>query len=233
LIRLHRACGLWRGRAADAARPSADGDRGFRRRLEQPPCWSRLGQGNHDQGGPWESFFGGIGRFLTRQKSNTTAFDYFDESAAEALFRIAHTVNGAANDPEFDAFFAKAVGNYLMGLAFRWTPSAQDEREKERWLDEKPQGFDAFVAAMFAGGGEFDMRNADDVDEARARAQNEADARDMATASEIDAGETQWLLAHLSRAGALTSAEKALLEFLRQEAPSLPEALRGRMGEAA
>jgi hypothetical protein len=153
--------------------------------------------------------------------------------SAESLFRIAHAVNGAANDSEFDAFFAKAIGNYLMGLAFRWTPSAQDEREKERWLDEKPQGFDAFVAAMFAGGGGFDLRSTDDRDEARARAQNEADARDMAVASEIDAGETQWLLAHLSRAGELTSAEKALLEFLRQEAPSLPEALGARMGEAA
>ena len=57
------------------------------------------------------------------------------------------------------------------------------------------------------------------------REENAADAREMATALQIDGGETDWLLAHLSRPGALTSAERALLTFLRQEAPSLPERL--------
>lgn len=48
---------------------------------------------------------------------------------AEALFDIAHATQSAENDPGFDDFFAKAVGNYLMGIAFHWTPSAAEARE--------------------------------------------------------------------------------------------------------
>ncbi|HXY59066.1 MAG TPA: hypothetical protein VEH76_10850 [Methylocystis sp.] len=154
-------------------------------------------------------------------------------ASAEALFRIAHASKNGENDPAFDDFFAKAVGNYLMGVAFHWTPSAAEEREKERWLDAKPQSFGAFLGSMFSSVGSLDIRSLDDVEEVIDAQRNEADAREMAAASEIDAAETRWLVAHLSRQGDLTSAEKALLKFLKQEAPSLPEPLCARLGEAA
>ncbi|MGA8170082.1 MAG: hypothetical protein WB816_04515 [Methylocystis sp.] len=151
---------------------------------------------------------------------------YVTRSDAEALFRIAHATKNAANVPEFDGFFAKAIGNYLMGIAFRWTPSRADEIEKEKWLDEKPANFSEFLAQAFGGDvGDLRLRTVDQADDERLREENAADARDMARASEIDATETEWLMTHLSRAGELTSAEKALLAFLRQEAPSLPSRL--------
>ena len=124
-------------------------------------------------------------------------------------------------------FFARAIGNYLMGIAFRWTPSRAEEVEKEKWLDEKPTNFSEFLAAAFGGRASVDLRlkTVDEADEQRLREENAAAAREMATAVEIDGAETDWLMAHLSRPGALTSAERALLTFLRQEAPSLPERL--------
>jgi hypothetical protein len=146
---------------------------------------------------------------------------------AEALFRIAHATKNAANAPEFDGFFAKAIGNYLMGIAFRWTPSRAEELEKEKWLHGQPPNFSKFFAAAFGGraSGDSRLETVDDADELRLREENAADAREMATAVEIDGGETDWLMTHLSRPGSLTSAERALLTFLRQEAPSLPERL--------
>ncbi|HMK90026.1 MAG TPA: hypothetical protein VK446_10405 [Methylocystis sp.] len=153
--------------------------------------------------------------------------------SAEALFNIAHATDGAPNDPAFPDFFAKAVGNYLMGIAFRWTPSAAAEREKQKQLDAKPANFGAFLLQMFSGFGRATPQSLDEMDEGRVKAENDADAAEMALASEIDAGETEWLLAHLSREGALTDAEKALLVFLRQEAPSLPAPLAARLSEAA
>ncbi len=146
---------------------------------------------------------------------------------AESLFRIAHATKNAANAPEFDGFFARAVGNYLMGIAFRWTPSPAEELEKDKWLDGQPVNFSQFLAAAFCGrpSGALRLETVDDADEQRLREENAADAREMATALQIDGGETDWLLAHLSRPVALTSAERALLTFLRQEAPSLPERL--------
>ena len=154
-------------------------------------------------------------------------------ASAEALFRIAHAAKDLDNDPAFDDFFAKAVGNYLMGIAFHWNPTAAEAREKKDWLDEKPQGFGAFLGSMLSGFGEADFRSLDEVEEAIDARENEADAREMAVAGEIDPAETLWLVAHLSRPGELTSAEKALLRFLKQEAPSLPAPLCGRLGEAA
>ncbi len=152
---------------------------------------------------------------------------HVSRSSAEGLFRIAHAAKNAADDREFDEFFAKAIGNYLMGLAFRWTPSRADELGKERWLNEKPAGFSAFLGAMFGANKSAGLsaKTVDEVDDARLREENDADAREIATASEIDAAETDWLMAHLSRSGALTSAERALLGFLQREAPSLPARL--------
>lgn len=152
---------------------------------------------------------------------------YVSRADAEALFRIAHATKGASNAPEFDGFFAKAIGDYLMGIAFRWTPSRAEELEKDKWLDSRPDNLSQFLAAAFGGraSGRSRLETVDDADEQRLREENAADAREMAKAAEIDGGETDWLMAHLSRPGALTSAERALLTFLRQEAPSLPERL--------
>ncbi len=154
---------------------------------------------------------------------------HVSRDSAEALFRIAQSTAGAANDPGFDDFFAKAVGNYLMGIAFHWTPSADDELRKEKWLEAKPEGVEGFLSAMLRGDRSDDdidmMASVGEIEEARIRLANEADAREMAMASEIDPTETDWLLAHLTREGALTSAERSLLSFLKAEAPSMPPSL--------
>ncbi len=47
----------------------------------------------------------------------------------------------------------------------------------------------------------------------------------MARAAKIDAAELKWLTTHLARPGALTGAEKALLRFLKQEAPDASASL--------
>jgi hypothetical protein len=152
---------------------------------------------------------------------------HVSRASAEGLFHIAHATKDAANDPEFDDFFAKAIGNYLMGIAFRWTPSRTEALETEKWLDDKPADFSRFLGAMFGGtaSGDLAAKTLNEIDGERLREKNAADAREMATAVEIDGAETDWLMAHLTRAEELTSAEKALLTFLRQEAPSLPERL--------
>ncbi len=156
-------------------------------------------------------------------------------SCAEQLFRIAQATAAGANAPEFDEFFAKAVGNHLMGIAFHWTPSASEEREKERWLDAKPEDMKGFVSEMLSEpiDGGLDWRGGREIDEDRLRAENEADSRELALAAAIDPAETDWLMSRLSRPGALTPSERALLTFLQREATSLPAQLSARMTEAA
>lgn len=151
-------------------------------------------------------------------------------ASAEALFRIAHATNGADNDATFDDFFAKAIGNYLMGIAHRWTPSVADELEREKWLNEKTPSFGAFLGGIFRGLSE---KHADADLESKIKAENEADAQDLARAGAVDPDETNWLLAHLTRDGPVTSAEKSLLRFLKQEAPVLQPALTAMMEREA
>jgi hypothetical protein len=60
---------------------------------------------------------------------------------------ISHATASAANAPEFADFFAHAVGNYLIGVAFSGTPDREEVLRHEAEL-EKPTGCGGFFAAM-------------------------------------------------------------------------------------
>ena len=146
------------------------------------------------------------------------------KASAESLFRMAHAMPGANQETGFDDLFARAIGNYLLGIAHRWTPSAAEELTKEKWLDDKAPAFGAFLGSLF-GGGQRQVASVDDLVEREFRFENDADASAMAKAGGIDAGEADWLLDHLTRDGPLTSAEMRLLRFLKDEASELPASL--------
>lgn len=145
--------------------------------------------------------------------------------SAEALFRIADALADSHN-PAFEDFFAKAIGNYLMGVAFRGTLPAEAARKADDWLDEPTAGVGGFVSAML----DFSRLRDDaaDID-----AENAADARLMAEAEKIDASEAAWLIARLQRDGKISAAEKRLLAFLKAESPSIAPALAALMEKAA
>jgi hypothetical protein len=165
--------------------------------------------------------------FATTQGSSL----HVTEESAEALFDIAHATAGAANDPAFDDFFAKAVGNYLIGVEFRWTPAASVVLEHEHWAD-RPSTLMSFLGGMVSatlGERLADVRtenaSVDDLDERSFAQENAADAAAMADAAAIKRPAADWVIAHLTREGALSSAEKRLLAFIAAEAASTPESL--------
>jgi hypothetical protein len=152
--------------------------------------------------------------------------------SAEALFDIAHATAGAPNDASFDDFFAKAIGNYLMGVAFHWTPTAADARAHQRWSD-RPASFADFFAEMVEkplgerfGGLAAKTKTVDEIDEALFARENAADAAEIKDASVLKANAADWVIAHLTRGGSLSSAEKCLLGFLAKEASAMPPSLR-------
>ncbi|MGO8737438.1 hypothetical protein [Rhodoblastus sp.] len=153
---------------------------------------------------------------------------YVSRDEAEALFRIAHAGGAGAIDPGFDKLFAQAVGNYLTGIAFHGTPKAAEVKELETFENTPAPGLGAFLGAMFKGlrtpilkDLETPIEMADDD----LRAQLDADDKERAQAEGIDTDETAWLVAHLARPGALTTAEISLLAFLKQQAAAPPPAL--------
>jgi hypothetical protein len=144
--------------------------------------------------------------------------------SAEALFRIAHATDVAKNDPSFDEFFAQAIGNYLMGIAFHWTPSVAEETQRKRWLDEPPPAAGGFLRG-FLHIGKTEEQRAYDAENSRLKIENDADLAELAGKANIDAAEADWVLSHLTRAGGVTPAEKRLLLFLRENAKSISPTL--------
>jgi hypothetical protein len=143
--------------------------------------------------------------------------------SAEALFRVAHATSDANNDPSFDELFAQAIGNYLMGIAYHWTPSVAEELERKKWL-EKPPDFGGFLHGLLHVRKTEEQR-VYEAEIGRRKSENDADRAEIDGKSDIDAAEGEWVLAHLTRAGGLTRPEKRLLLFLKENASSLPPTL--------
>ena len=161
---------------------------------------------------------------------------HVSKAMAEALFDIAHATATAANAPEFADFFVKAVGNYLMGVAFIGTPERSEVLAHEAEL-VKPTGFGAFFSALMRGPSSADVADALESTEAKEedadfRRNIETESR-LDAAEKIDAGVAQWIVAHLTRGGELTEAEKRLLTFLRDEATSAPPEIVALYDKAA
>jgi hypothetical protein len=159
---------------------------------------------------------------------------HVDRPTAEALFDIAHASATADNAPEFAELFAQAVGNYLMGADFLGTPDASEVLAVESEL-ARPSGFGAFLSAVFQGRADVQVasESLEDAEEDEDRELNAATGRQLDAASHIQVDAAKWVIAHLTRGGELTAAERRLLGFLRDEAVSAPPELEALYAQAA
>ena len=161
---------------------------------------------------------------------------HVDRGTAEALFDIAHATANAANAPEFAGFFAHAVGNYLIGVAFSGTPDRDEVLRHEAEL-EKQTGYGEFFAAMAHAPSRAEIADALESTEAEEEdayfRQNLETGRRLADAANVRGDQADWVIAHLTRGGPLTEAEKRLLKFLVDEAASTPPQLTALLERAA
>jgi hypothetical protein len=152
---------------------------------------------------------------------------------AEVLFQIAHSASRV--DPSFDELFARAVGNYLMGISVH-VPDAAEALHFEKWLDVKESlpGFWSRMLHPAPSSGSFDVFKS--PSEAYEADMATRDADDLALCNEsekITDREAAWVIAHLSREGELTAAEKRLLQFLGAESPAIAPSLRALIERAS
>lgn len=145
---------------------------------------------------------------------------------ANALFDLNDTIGRAANHKAWNDLFARAIANHLMALVHPTPDNVTDALAREKWLQTGGQGVGAIFAGMLSGFADntwfekitYDPRKA----EAARVAAREAAAR---KAAEIEPEEQAWFLRRLGWDKRITPAERALVEFLKDEAPGLVNGL--------
>lgn len=139
---------------------------------------------------------------------------------AACLFELNDTVGRAKNDPSWNDLFARAIGNHLMAAAHPAPTTEQEALSREKWLKEKSGGLAGFfgnAAKSMADGSWFD-KIAYDPEKARRAKRAAQDAVNRAGAV-IDAEEEDWLVNRLGWEKDINAAERALINFLKKEAP--------------
>jgi hypothetical protein len=159
---------------------------------------------------------------------------HITQEEAEALFDIAHATAKGKVDPSFDDLFARAIGNYLVATCMQ-VPSAAEALHREKWLDEREK-LPGFFSRLFGSKSEmgfFDLLKTPlelaDADMGKLEA---TDERARAESGKITDSEAEWVMAHLTRGGKLTTPELRLLKWLGAEASSLPAQLKAMIDRA-
>lgn len=157
---------------------------------------------------------------------------------AELVFALNEAVRGQDNAPEWRTLFVQAIANHLMfPRAAPKPPSAEEALRREAWLAERPSAgqFVVGVAKAF-GRGDIPFAEAweavDPGGRRQARAEAEAMERQTAEAlsrEAIDPEEARWLVQRLAGDHVLDDNERALLGFIKTNAPDIDRSLAGLM----
>ncbi len=153
---------------------------------------------------------------------------------ADLLFELNDASRPAKNAPGWQDLFVKAIANHLMFP--RGAPEATDAEEalrREAWLKER-----GAVGRLFKEIGESMARGdvslrrtwheTDMFGSTAARQEREREEDQLREALEreaIDEEEAKWLIGRIRLDGVMQPNERALLEFLKDNAPSVPPSL--------
>lgn len=153
---------------------------------------------------------------------------------AEILFDINDATASADNDPTWSDLFVKAIANFMMATSGYAVPARQEAMRREEWLDTPSGGVANVFSRMAAGGlrGMFQAYREQTTEEMWAE-RNRAMEASAASAETVTASEAEWLASRMGRDGALHENEKALLRFIRDEAPSVHPSLQSLITKAA
>ena len=160
---------------------------------------------------------------------------------AEALFSLNEATGAGANDPAWTEFFVLALANYLLNpMNEPVTPTFDDAVNRERWLNERGS-IGTMLSSIGSSLARGDVpfwevwRDIDPTGAAHAQAQEHADRDETQrrlSREGVDADEAKWLAERILRDGSIDENERALLSYLKKEAPFIDPALETVMKRA-
>lgn len=139
---------------------------------------------------------------------------------AQCLFEINDAVASARNAPSWDDFFARAIGNHLMSRSHPSPQSEADALAREKWLQDTSVdvgGLLSRTARSFFEGNWWKSVLHDS--EKSMQAEYAAREAGNLAAEAVTLDEQEWLNRRLGWDNRISSAEKALIDFLKQEVP--------------
>lgn len=153
---------------------------------------------------------------------------------AEMMFDLNEAVQGQETAPEWRDVFTKAIANHLMfPRPAPVMPSADEELRRQAWLKE-PANVGNLLAGVGKAIGNGDIpfaeawESVDPLGFERAKeegAAEEARVREAFTREAIDAEEVAWLSDRILSDGLIDDNERAVLTFIRDNAPDIDEGL--------
>lgn len=142
---------------------------------------------------------------------------------ANLLFKTNDAVAHAKNDPAWNDLFARMVGNHLMASAHPDPITESSALAREAWLKSDSGGILSNLGNAFGGGGFFERLTHDPKKASAARVAAKQAAN--AAGAEITDAETGWFLKRLGWDNSISPAERALVDFLKKEAPGFTHGL--------
>ena len=139
---------------------------------------------------------------------------------AVCLFELNDAIGRSRNDTSWNDLFARAIGNHLMASAHPSPISEQDALSREKWLQARSGGLAGFFGTAvksMSDGSWFDKIAYDPQKAKRAKLATQEAARQAAKA--VDTEEEDWLVNRLGWDKDVNAAERALIDFLKKEAP--------------
>ena len=145
---------------------------------------------------------------------------------AELLVRTNDAIAFSANDPSWNDLFARAISNHLMARAHPEPSSEQSLLSRDHWVGDmrpEPGTFLEHARTGVSDDGWFEPISQDEkkADAARSVARQAA----LREANIGTDDETSWFLKRLELDKSVSLAERALIDFLKLEAPGFTQGL--------
>ncbi len=153
---------------------------------------------------------------------------------AEVVFAIDEATAGNDNHPAWTDLYIKAIANCVLAASGYAPPPREVALAREAWLDRRGDlTLDAVLAGMATGLEGLFKGYRQQTKEERAIARLTQQKIEIITHEAVTAAEAEWLAARIGRDGKFTPNERALLAFLKSEAPAIDPVLQDVVDKAA
>ena len=150
---------------------------------------------------------------------------------AELLFELNNATVEKKNSPAWQELFVNAVGNYLMfprGAAK--VVDAEEARRRDAWLEERTGIGNGVISVLGQMAGEVSSMaaregSAKERERAEAARKAEEAAGEAEKRKKVDKDEADWLIERITEDDILHDNERALLAYLKRQAPEVHPSL--------